>query len=201
MNIDKLKKITNIIIGAYIVAGLTLFLGAIFDFNIFPGFYMPYLMGALAFVSVFLIILPGLILKPGDNPKKKRALVYLKASIAFGLIINGAGGLGLYKLYTIGIQYDKITHFVTPFIFTVALTYLLVNWYEKEWKYALIVSAIVVILGGFLWEVLEYVSDIFLGTHLFGGGSSEVIADTVGDIVANFLGVGVASFLIMRKNE
>lgn len=194
----KLDKFIKISVATYVVVGALLFM--LSGWDALPDFYMPYLMGSLAFVSAFLIMLPPLILRNPDTPEKKYVITYFQAATAFGLLINGAGGLGLYKLYTIGFQYDKLTHFVTPFVFTFAFTYLFRDWFGRNLRYSLILSAIIVLIGGFLWEGLEYVSDIFLGTHLFGGGSSEVYADTIGDIIANFLGVITAYIILIRKS-
>lgn len=201
MKIEKIKKCIRAIIWTYIFVGIVLFGGAFFEWGIFPDFYMPYLMGSLAFVSATLIYLPNLLYKKAGTTEKRSAIAYLHLTVAVGLLINGAGGLGLYKLYKVGFQYDKLTHFVTPLIFTLALTYLFQNWHGRRFGISLVFSSIIVLVASFLWEGLEYISDIFLGTHLFGGGSSEVITDTIGDIIANFLGVITASVVLIAKRK
>lgn len=194
-----LRKFIKYSLAVYVFAGIVLFATA--EWDTLPDFYMPYLMGLLALVSAFLIVLPQMVLRNRNTPEKEKVLIYFQAAIAFGLLINGAGGLGLYKLYLVGFPYDKLTHFVTPFVFTFAFTYLFKDWFSKSFKYSLISSAILVLIGGFLWEGLEYTSDAFLGTHLFGGGSSEVYADTIGDIIANFLGVFAAIAVLVKKRK
>lgn len=168
--------------------------------NWFPDFYKPNFMAILAFVSAFLIVLPGFIFKSKDV-HKKHSLEKIQVIIAIGLLINGLGGLGLYKLYLIGFQYDKLTHFITPLIFTVGFVYFLKAWFGLTFKRALVFSVSMVIFGSFLWEFLEWLSDYIFDTELLGGGTGQIVRDTVFDLIFNALGIIVGVFYLLRTRK
>jgi len=192
-----MKALVNASIIIYIVAGLLLF---VLPGDILPAFYNQTLMGSLAFVSGVLIYLPGVLFRSKDE-NKNRALTSMQIVIAISLFINGAGGLGLYKLYQYGIPYDKFTHFVTPLLFVIGLFNFIKNRFSKSEKTAILISAGLVLLGAVLWEFLEALSDKAIGTNLLGGGTGGVFWDTFWDTVMNILGVGVGIFVIKIKSK
>jgi len=181
----------------YIAAGALLSFG---DFGFFPDFYQPRLMGALALVSAFLIVLPRIFFKP-RNETQTHALARIQTVITLGLVINGAGGLGLYQLHLIGFEYDKLAHFLTTFLFTVGLTYFLRDWFGKGFTRSVVIAATAVIIGGFVWEFLEAFSDVILGTQLVGGGSGGIGRDTTIDVLMNMAGIsfGIVIVAIRRR--
>ena len=125
----------------------------------------------------------------------------LQFNIAVNLLINGAGGLGLYRLYLIGFEYDKLTHFVTPMLLTVGIYTFLSIWYEWRNKKTLIFVVAGVLVAGFGWEALEYLSDVLFDTQLLGGGSAQVARDTTFDVIANILGITTAVVYLHIKNR
>lgn len=187
---NKFIKLTVVI---YVLMGVILIL---VPQNWFPDFYKPNFMAILAFVSAFLIVLPGFIFK-SENARKKHSLEKIQIILAIGLLINGLGGLGLYKLYLIGFQYDKLTHFITPLIFSVGLAYFLEAWFGLTLKKALVFSVAMVIFGSFLWEFLEWFSDYFFDTELLGGGTGQILRDTLFDLMANAVGIFVGVFYLL----
>lgn len=178
----------------YIVAGV-LFLSGPSDW--FPSFYHTPSMGILAFASAFLIWLPRFILK---KHKESAHFIKFQFLITLGVLINGLGGLGLYKLYLIGFEYDKLTHFVTPLFLTFAFFILFKHMWGWSFKKSLLSSAILVLIFGFLWEGFEQATNLILDENIFVlGGGGSALRDTVLDIVANILGIATASFYILRK--
>jgi hypothetical protein len=192
-----MKIFTKVAVAIYILAGALLIFG---NFSFLPDFYQPVLMGSLALVSAFLILLPRAFFRPSGEVQE-RALWRMQTVIAICLLINGAGGLGLYKLYLIGFQYDKLAHFATSLIFTVGLAYFLRDWFGKRFVKSVAISGTAVLIGGFLWELLEAFSDTFLGTQLVGGGTGNIRRDTTIDIAMNGLGILFAVLYISTKNR
>ena len=192
-----MNKFTKSVIVLYILAGLILLFG---PKSLFPSFYKPNLMVALALVSIISIWLPSVIFRT-QNEIKKQAREVLQFNIAVNLLINGAGGLGLYRLYLIGFEYDKLTHFVTPMLLTVGIYTFLSIWYEWRNKKTLIFVVAGVLVAGFGWEALEYLSDVLFDTQLLGGGSAQVARDTIFDVIANILGITTAVVYLHIKNR
>ena len=192
-----MNKFTKSVIVLYILAGLILLFG---PKSLFPSFYKSNLMAALALVSIISIWLPSVIFRT-QNEIKKQAVSMLQFNIAVNLLINGAGGLGLYRLYLIGFEYDKLTHFVTPMLLTVGIYTFLSIWYEWRNKKTLIFVVAGVLVAGFGWEALEYLSDVLFDTQLLGGGSAQVVRDTTFDVIANILGITTAVVYLHIKNR
>ena len=165
--------------------------------NFFPDFYQPIIMASLALSSAFLIMLPRFLFREKSDKKRMYATLRLQGLIALILLLNGLGGLGLYKLYVIGFEYDKLMHFTGPMLLTLFGSDFVSTWFDKKRKNALIVSGGLVVLGGLLWESLEAMSDAFLGTSLLGGGEGLAALDTMIDLIMNVLGVLLA-FAVFR---
>jgi len=164
----------------------------------FPEFYNPHFMGLASFVSALLILLPALVFKIDSDTEqpqrlyKRRSLQNLQVIIAITLLLNGAGSLGLYQLYRIGFEYDKLLHFATPFVFTVFIARFIYYWYALRSIRAITLSALVVLIGGFLWEAGEILTDAVFGTQSFGIYGQYIVRDTVIDLVLNGVGVLLA---------
>ena len=192
-----MKLFVKASITLYIIAGALLFFS---DFEFFPDFYQPRLMGALAFTSAFLIVLPRIFFKP-RNEMQAHALARIQTVITLGLAINGAGGLGLYQLHIVGFEYDKLAHFLTTLLFTMGLVYFLRDWFGKSFTESAAISATIVITGGFGWELLEMFSDVVLGTQLVGGGGEGIGRDTTIDVLMNTAGIGVGLVILATKRR
>lgn len=182
---------------AYIVAG---FVFALAPEAWFPPVYMLTLMSKLSFLSAFLVLLPALVIRP-DNKEEESSLRRFQGIVAFGLFINGLGGLGLYKLYQYGFQYDKLTHYVTPLVLTMGFVELLVVWKGWSKKRAFLFSAVLVFAGGIVWEFLEFYSDKLLGTTLIGLGGEHQRIDTIWDVIFNTLGIISALVYLQFRNR
>ncbi|MEK7178164.1 MAG: hypothetical protein AAB721_00695 [Patescibacteria group bacterium] len=189
----KRKKFVNFSIIAFIIIGIVLLLG---KDSWFPEFYNPVYMGVFSFISAFLLyyskrIFYGLNQNDSGN---------LQSVIASALILNGFGSLGLYKLYTVGFEYDKLAHFIVPLIFIVNFVGVLNKSRGLTFNQSLIAVSVSIFLFGLFWEIFEFSSDILFGTETFGIYGKKIFSDTVQDILANVLGIFSGIFYLKLKN-
>ena len=192
-----MKIFIRIAVAFYVIAGVVF---AFADPDVLPIFYQPSVMSILAFVSALLIVAPRIVFWPKDD-NGHRALERLQGIIAAGLIINGFGGLGLYKLYRIGFEYDKFAHFLTSLIFMVGLTYFLRDWFKKRFAKSVVISGVAVLAGGIVWEFFEVLSDTFFDTQFLGGGTAAIRADTTMDMVMNVVGIAVGIIWVVWRRR
>ncbi len=113
-----------------------------------------------------------------------------KTPLALILFLNASGDLGLYELYRYGFEYDKVIHFVSPLIATLALARV----------YGIRKAITIVISCAFAWELFEFLSDAIIKTHLFGVFRQHVWSDTAGDLAMNGAAVGVAMLYHRRRS-
>ncbi|MEK7114551.1 MAG: hypothetical protein AAB832_00595, partial [Patescibacteria group bacterium] len=193
-----MKRTNKFIAAVFIIAGLILIFG---KREWFPEFYRPQFMGIIAFVSALLIILPRFIFKPSSEElNKQKSLNIFQAVLVAGLVLNSLGGLGLYQLYKIGLEYDKFLHFMVPFLFVMAFSRFGFDWYGWSFGKSIILAAVLVIFGGFFWELFEFFGDKLLKTEMSGYYGKFIIKDTVWDSAMNFFGVigGILSFVFIN---
>jgi hypothetical protein len=188
------QRFIQLAIAIYIISGLTLLLG---ERSWFPNFYNPGFMGTLALASAAAIILPKLVFEKSDDLNKREALLNFQVTIS--LLLNGAGGLGLYQLYQHGFEYDKLMHFLVPAMFTASGARFISIWFGTKIEKALLLSAILVISGSLAWEVFEFLSDWYIGTQTLGFYGEEITKDTIIDIIANTIGIIFGSIFMLRK--
>lgn len=140
------------------------------DKAIWPTYYdLPY-MGWAALVCALVIVLV---------PQR------FKVALAIILLLNASGDLGLYELYRSGFQYDKVIHFLSPLIATLALAH----------AYGFRRAIAIVLVGAIGWEFFEFGADALIKTHLFGVFRHQIFRDTVIDVVCNVAGIAIASVL------
>lgn len=185
MNIGKISKI---IAWIFIAAGFFLWFG---PRAWFPDFYNPVYNGTMAFLSAFLIIAPRFIFIP-KNQEQKEVVDLIQASIVIALVLSGLGGLGLFKFYEFGFQYDKLIHFLNTGLFMMAMVSLLNRWYKIGFKKSIVLSIVLIYSASIGWELYEYWSDIVWGTQMMGHYGQFIGEDTTGDVIMNCLGIIVA---------
>lgn len=162
----------------------------------FPVFYSPIFMGIIALLSPLLIYLPRFILKR-SSPEKRQLILNMRTVIAFALIINFAGELGLFQLHNYGFEYDKLAHFTVCMLFAFTLGESLKEW-ERFRTMKLIGLVLVIVFGaGILWEILEAVSDFLFKTEEWGVYGEHLVWDTLKDISFNTLGAIAGIFVFM----
>ena len=163
----------------------------------FPNFYSPVFMGTVALISPVLIYLPKWILQKGD-PKKRKLILEMRSVIAFALLINFAGELGLFQLYRIGFEYDKFSHSLVSMMFAFILGESLKEWEHFSLRKRMLIVFLVVFGAGIFWEFFEASSDFLFKTQEWGVYGQHLVLDTLKDIGFNTLGAiaGIAIFMI-----
>lgn len=179
--------------GLFLAAGLLFFT---LPREIFPSYvHHPVFLGVTSLLAPILILLPFLVFRP-ETDRQRLAVARTSAGIAFGLLANGAGELGLFELHEYGIPYDKYAHF-----FVSALAGLLIGENLAAWT-GLSVSRrlLFVFFGtfalGILWEGFEALSDMLFHTQIWGIYGKYITEDTRNDILGNSLGGLLAVILL-----
>ncbi len=192
-----MNKFIKFSVIAFIAGSLILFFG---KGNWFPDFYNPKFMGVIGLLCACLIILPRLVFKSAISEIKEKALTFLQNILAIILLLNAAGALGLFQLYKIGFEYDKFLHFIVPSLIVIALTYFNYHWYDiQKFGKSLILSTILVIVGGFAWELFEFLGDSILKTQMLGYYGKFISEDTFWDLIMNGLGSIAGIFISIVK--
>ena len=182
MESKKFIKISAII---FLVTGLILLL---VPKHYFPDFYRPTYMGIVSLVSLVCIYLPQWLFK-SSTPEKKEAIRQFQGIIAFSLLLNGAGELGLYQLYLVGFEYDKLIHMVISLSLAFIIGEMLAVWKNFSFRQSAWRSALALLAGGISWELWEMLSDRFFHTLEWGAYGRYVITDTIGDLLWNCVGI------------
>ena len=120
-----------------------------------------------------------------------------------GLSFNALGALGLFQLYKFGFQYDKLLHFLNPFVFTIVLAKSYERWRKFSFKKSIILSIIIIFLAGAIWETFEFVGDALFETKMLRLYGEFVTEDTIWDLAMNFFGIitAVAGLIFCRNNS
>lgn len=188
---------------AFIAAGLALLL---FPKEWFPSFYQPVFMGLVALASPLLAYLPKISVK-ADTPEKRRTVMRIRAMIMISLIMGGIGELGLYQLYRVGFEYDKLAHFTVSMFLTFMCAESLMAWGHRSSRKLSWFVAPAVLITGILWEGLEATSDTVFGTAVWGIDGEFIARDTLWDIYFDAFGIlaGMVALLVRhprtpRKN-
>lgn len=162
----------------------------------FPDFYNPIFMGIIALLSPILIYLPRFILTR-TSPLKRKLILEMRSVIAFSLLVNFAGELGLFQLYRYGFEYDKFAHFIVCMAFAFILGESLCEWEHLHAAKLLWIVFLVVFSSGILWEVLEASSDFLFKTQEWGVYGEHLVLDSFKDLLFNSLGT-LAGMLIFK---
>jgi hypothetical protein len=160
-----------------------------------PSFYHPGYFSIVFLSSAFFIILPKYIFKP-RNECQQESIILLRTIMAIAFLLNALGELYFYQLYKHGFQYDKVIHLVIPILFVFGLTSFFVAWKNFTIKKALKISMAIVLVGSFLWEFFEYLSDLIFKTSVFGVYGQYKFSDTAYDLICDLLGVIFSSIIL-----
>jgi len=192
-----MQKIGRIIAILFIVGGLILIIGKKIWF---PEFYNPIFMGLMGFVSAFLVVSSRLFLKP-KNQQQEKVLDMIQTGMVFGLVFSALGALGLFQLYKVGIQYDKILHFLNSFILTTIVIRSYEGWQGFGFEKSLSFSVMIVFSGGVVWEMYEFLGDTLIGTQMLGYYGQLATKDTIWDMIMNWSGIilAVTGVKILKK--
>lgn len=110
---------------------------------------------------------------------------------------------GLVYAYEYSFYYDKIIHIVSAFLITLIVS----DFYKKNWKVKNIYLSLFVFLSVLgilsLWEVYEYVGDVFFGYEgqgVFASSGTPLMSpltDTFFDLI--FGGLGSLAYLLFTR--
>ena len=192
-----MKKIAKIVSVLFIIGGSVLIFG---KSDWFPEFYNPIFMGLMGFVSAFLVVSSRFFLKP-KNQQQEKVLDMIQTGIVFGLVFSALGALGLFQLYKVGIQYDKILHFLNSFILTAIVIRSYEGWHGFGFEKSLSFSVMIVFSGGVVWEMYEFLGDTLIGTQMLGHYGQLAARDTIWDMIMNWSGIilAVTGMKILKK--
>ena len=99
--------------------------------------------------------------------------------------------------------YDKLVHFMLPFFLGfIAAMFAYTMQVTGSLKASLLPTMFVVVmvaLGiGAIWEIIEYLADVFLGTYLQGSLTASPLVDTMNDLIMDTLGGVFGALLVLR---
>lgn len=100
--------------------------------------------------------------------------------------------------------FDKFVHFTLPFflgyIASIIAYTMHVNGLLRTGPVSTLFITVMFTLGiGSIWEIFEYLCDVFLGTYFQGSLTASPIVDTMNDLIVDLLG-GVFGALIAVRN-
>ncbi len=152
-----------------------------------PNFYSPFFMAGVSTAALLIILIPGFFARHASVYRRAVVRRY-QAVLALCIAVNGLGGLGLYKLYKVGIQYDKILHFLVSSILVLIAAHFLFHWRSYSATRAVILALVIVIAGGILWEVWEVLQDAVFHTQTAGVYGADYFNDTMFDLIFDVIG-------------
>lgn len=141
--------------------------------------------------AVLILFLPRLVRPLEKNPdfnRKNQAADLFQFLLTFVFIGNALGGLGLYKLYSYGFEFDKVLHFFTPFLGVVIISFVLSGRWGIHQARAIPIALVIIILLGITWEIYEVLVDFLFKTHISGVYGLNVSRDTKFDLLFDVLG-------------
>ena len=175
--------------------------------RLIPDFYDRYYMSVASIFGVGIIyVLPRLFRVASDVPgaiEKNKAVDYFQLFLTGVIFANALGEFGLYQLYKIGFEFDKFLHLGISFLSVLILPRLVEARYGTRRIRAMWLVFLFIFCGGFVWELYEFLTDLILGTHLFGVYQGNITQDTKMDVLCNIIGamLGIALGWIKMKRE
>lgn len=168
----------------------------------FPPFYDVRYMGMAAIGGIAMIVLLPKILngatRNADIKHKKKYIDLFRNFLAIAVTANMIGDLGLYQLYKVGFQYDKMIHFGISLLGVFAGTILLNNIGKIRLSYSVFIAVMIVLVCGVGWEIFERMSDFLFKTHIAGVYASDIDNDTKFDLLFDLVGALCGAGLVYR---
>lgn len=121
----------------------------------------------------------------------------------FGALIIAFNAPGSLFLHAMGIQYDRVLHFVMGMIVIFAAVTILSAFYEKpevNKKQILVWSGVIVLFGLFLFEWWQFTADRLFGSQLFFDTEQNIKTDFWEDILFGTTGL-VTGLLFKIKDR
>ncbi len=201
----KTKLFSDLVAMLFVSASLLLWL---LPARLIPDFYDRYYMSVASILGVAIIyVLPRLFRVASDMPgaiEKNKAVDYFQLLLTGVIFANALGEFGLYQLYKIGFEFDKFLHLGISFLSVLILPRLVEPHYGIPRMRAMWLVFLFIFCGGFVWELYEFLTDLILGTHLFGVYQGNITQDTKMDVLCNIIGATLGLMLgwvRMRKEK
>ncbi len=150
--------------------------------------YYPTYLGIIFLVSAAVIFLPPMLFRK-DTPQKKKVILKMQTFLAISVLMNAAGELGLFQLYTVGFEYDKFVHLTTGLLFSIVFGEMLMVWKKLNFRQIIWPVVLMVLAGGVAWKIWESASDILFHTQESGIYGQFITSDTFGDLLWGLLGI------------
>jgi len=177
------QNFENYIVGLFCLFFLYYAAQAIFIRDIFRLFYV--LIPALV-----LSLLPILL----EYKFRIRFPSGTKILVALALLLHVAGGINRFY-WMFAPYYDKLAHVVSAcaLMMVIFCFFLVLDREGKQYSRRAVILSIILITTVFMvsWEVLEYYIDVLVQSSYNNG-----MADTIGDLIANVIGMVIALILI-----
>lgn len=153
----------------------------------FPSFYDTRYMGLISLAGIALVYWLYWAFAVPDteaHAEQKNAAVHrAQYLLTLYIFVSVFGDLGLYQLYRVGFQYDKVLHFVIPFVTMVALPLLAMVRFDLTLRRATWYVFGGLLVTGVAWEVYELTVDLLFGTSLSGMYRTVIAWDTQVDVM------------------
>jgi hypothetical protein len=122
----------------------------------------------------------------------------VKIMIPFALFMHTAGGIMRWYWIYSDFYYDKIAHLIGGIalglaIFVSILTAIHFTTWEIEKRSVLMLTALITLLFGLLWEIEEMAIDSVVMTTYSGG-----LYDSIGDMTGNIIGIIICLYIANR---
>lgn len=163
------------------------------------------LVGVAIMLALVAISFPGLVTRNYIKALPIEFELILFIMVLLQLIVGETLNFYDYVPY-----YDKLVHFSLPFFLGFIAAMIAYTMYVTGSLRAKPIPTMIIVifitLGiGALWEIIEYLSDVFLGTYLQGSLTSPPLVDTMNDLIIDTLG-GIfgsllAVFYIRRESS
>jgi len=121
------------------------------------------------------------------------------------ILLNAPGSVYLHDL---GVQYDRFLHFTAAFVALLLLLILLTPLSARrhgteslDRKKLLQMTFLLLFLGLFLWEGLQWSIDQLFGTRLFFDSTQPIAIDATEDILFGFVGMLLGAVYVVKSKS
>ena len=150
-------------------------------------------------VSPLLFLLPRFIYYVSWRIKQSMKLDRIKHIELFGTLIIALNIPNSLFLHAMGIQYDRVLHFLVGMIIVFMMATILSAFYERpeiSKKQILTWSGVSVFFGLFIFEWWQFTMDSIFGTKLFFDVTQNIVVDFREDILFGTIGLALGLFYV-----
>lgn len=201
-DVSRMRLFSQLIVFSLLIAGFVLLALPV---SAFPSFYDVRYMGTAAVLGAFIIAGVPRFFRVSSQElraqEKNRAADIFQFWLAFAIATNALGDLGLYQLYRIGIEFDKMVHFGISLIAIIMIPAILGLRFEIRKSRSFAAAIMITLIVSVGWEAYEYAMDRVWLTRLSGVNGFDISRDTKFDIVFDVLGVMIGTAASMWRSR